>query len=90
MGGAGGGTSRATAEFGLSLQRCTLAGDDSHAHKHTSHTVSVLLTRRWCARACVCVCVMCPFVRKEWEVVGVNVFFSFFACYGNVHGVIVG
>lgn len=77
------GACRATAEFGLSLERCTLAGDISYTHRHSSHTVSVLHTGRVCA---VCMSVMCAFVRKQMEVEGVNFplcsffFFFFFFC----------
>lgn len=75
MGGRGRqGASRATAEFGLSPERCTLAGDDSYTHTHTSHTVSVLHTGRESVCAWVHMCVMCAFGRKKLKEEGVNVF----------------
>lgn len=57
-----GASSRATAEFGLSLEFCTSAGDNSYTHIHILHAVSVSRS----SRVCVCAWVgMCAFVGKN-------------------------
>lgn len=71
------GASRATAEFRLSLEHCTLAGDDSytHAHTHVAHGECSAYWESVRVHGHVCVC-----VRKKLEVEGVNAFSFIVLC----------